>query len=69
MSTVDTSTLYTPEDLLRVPDGDLYELVDGKLVQRNMGAWSSYIGLRLAHGLVTFCDSHVLGWVWGADVS
>jgi len=24
---------YTPEDLLTMPDGDLYELVDGELVE------------------------------------
>jgi hypothetical protein len=28
---------YTPEDLLRMPDGVNYELVDGQLVERTMG--------------------------------
>ncbi len=32
---------YTPEDLLAMPDEKSYELVDGRLVERNMGAESS----------------------------
>ncbi len=36
MTTVETR--YTPEDLLRMPDGDRYELVDGRLVEHDMGA-------------------------------
>ncbi len=37
----------TPEDLLAMPDGKRYELVNGRLVERNMGAESSQIGTRL----------------------
>jgi Uma2 family endonuclease len=69
MSTVETPTLYTPEDLLTMPDGDLYELVDGKLVERNMGAWSSYVGTRLLRRLGNFSEDHFLGWVFGSDAS
>ncbi len=69
MSTVETPTLYTPEDLLTMPDGDRYELVDGKLVERIRGAWSSYVGFLLACGLKIYCNDHFLGWVWGADAS
>ena len=35
---------YTPEDLLSMPDGKSYELVDGRLVERRMGAESSDVG-------------------------
>ena len=34
MSTAATKTEYIPEDLLTMPDGDRYELVHGKLVER-----------------------------------
>ena len=45
MSTaVATTTEYTPEDLLAMPDGKSYELVNGQLVERNMGAESSWVG-------------------------
>src|SRR5438046_1195867 len=42
MSTATTVTLYTPDDLLQMPDGDQYELVNGILVERKMSTWSSY---------------------------
>ncbi len=32
---------YTPEDLLKMPDGDMYELVDGQLVEHTMSKWAS----------------------------
>jgi Uma2 family endonuclease len=39
-----------PEDLLRLPDGDRYELVDGRPKERAMGAESDEIGgLVLTH--------------------
>jgi Uma2 family endonuclease len=61
------ATTYTPEDLLAMPDGDRYELVDGRLVERSMGAESSFIGANLLSLLVVFCKTHGLGWVFGAD--
>lgn len=42
---------FTPEDLLVMPDGDKFELVDGQLVEKGMGFQSSFIGGRL-FGLV-----------------
>ena len=43
MSTVLEQALFEPEDLLTMPDGDRFELVDGQLVERNMSKWSSYV--------------------------
>ncbi len=43
MSTA-TATRYTPQDLLALPDGKRYELVDGRLVERKTGAESSWVG-------------------------
>ena len=47
---------YTPEDLLRMPDGDRYELVDGQLVERKMG-WK-----LLCLDPACYCKSMIL-WV------
>jgi Uma2 family endonuclease len=58
---------YTPEDLLAMPDGKAYELVDGRLVERNRGAESSWIGGRLHTRLDRFCDDHRFGHFWPAD--
>lgn len=69
MSTVAPQTCYTPEDLLRMPDGDFYELVDGKLVERKMGALASWVGGRLYGHLNSFCEAERIGWVWPADNS
>jgi hypothetical protein len=41
------TSLVTPEDLLKLPDADSYELVDGKLVERSMGMESSKIAATI----------------------
>jgi Uma2 family endonuclease len=69
MSVVATKRDYTPEDLLRMPDGDFYELVDGKLVERKMGAKASWVGGQLYGRLSSFCGEKRIGWVWPADNS
>ena len=63
------STRYTAEDLLRMPDGDLYELVDGRLVERDMGTESSWIAGRLLVLLSDFVERQQVGWVFPADSS
>lgn len=61
-------TNYTPEDLLAMPDeGKDYELVDGRLVERNMGMRSSFVGGRILLLLGAWCDSHGTGCVYAAD--
>jgi Uma2 family endonuclease len=68
MSTaVATEARYTPEDLLAMPDGKSYELVDGHLVERHMGAESSLVGGELYLRLAPFCKERDLGKVWPAD--
>ncbi|MGI8927621.1 MAG: hypothetical protein ACR2HN_13405 [Tepidiformaceae bacterium] len=34
MTTAETTTRFTPEDLLAMPDGDRFELVGGELTNR-----------------------------------
>jgi hypothetical protein len=62
MSTVaETKTCYTPEDLLALPDSESYELVDGRLVERNMGFESNWVGSRLLVRLGRYGEEHELG--------
>jgi Uma2 family endonuclease len=61
--------VITADDLLAMPDGDSYELVDGKPVERHMGSESSYVGGRLLRLLGNYCESPFLGWVFPADTS
>jgi len=58
----------TPEALLAMPDGAAYELVDGELIERQMGFRSSRIGGRLFRILDVHCDREQLGWVLPSDV-
>lgn len=60
---------YTADDLLTLPDGDRYELVDGRLTEKHMGAESSYVGGRLGRLLANHCESPFSGWVLPADAS
>lgn len=72
MSTVEQTppqqkTTYTPEDLLVMPNGEDYELVDGHLVERNMSLWSSWTGGKAVRLLGNFAREHRQGWVLPAD--
>ncbi len=57
-----TKTVYTPEDLLTMPDGKRYELVDGQLVVREMGIESTWVATRLVSRLDRFCEEYKVGW-------
>jgi Uma2 family endonuclease len=67
MTLVANALLFTPEDLLALPDGVSYELVDGKLVERNMGMESSQIGVRITLQIGKYLEDHPLGLLFGAD--
>lgn len=43
MSTAETTRRYTPDDLLSMPDGDRYELVDGELLETSVSEESNLI--------------------------
>jgi Uma2 family endonuclease len=64
MTTVAERTDYTPEDLLAMPDGERYELVNGALVERPMGTLADWVTGQLVRRLGDFCDSHPLGYVF-----
>jgi len=47
MATGSLETQYTPEDLLLMPDGHRYDLIDGQLKERHMGAEASSIAMAI----------------------
>ena len=52
---------YTAEELLFLQDENDFELVDGRLVQRNSGAESSWIAVSLMGHLSNFLRQHPQG--------
>lgn len=67
MAMISSPPSFTPEDLLRLPDAVNYELVDGRLVERNMGMQSSMIALRMATRIEMSFGGHPPGFLFGAD--
>lgn len=67
MSTVQTRT-FTPEDLLRLPDSNGIELIDGELVEKPMSFMSSRVAIRLVERLGPYCSASGIGEVMGADL-
>lgn len=63
MNAIVEAKRYTPEDLLRMPEGKRYELLDGHLVERIMSFWSSYVAGNIHFLLMTFCRANKRGWV------
>jgi Uma2 family endonuclease len=63
MSTAAPPARYTAADLLRMPDRDRYELVNGQLVELKVSLWSSYVAGLICNLLQNFCQPKRLGWV------
>ncbi|MEO8540535.1 MAG: Uma2 family endonuclease [bacterium] len=63
-----TKLNYTPEDLLAMPDNGRYELVDGQLLEQNVGKRSSRISTRLLVFLGQFVSLNNLGVVFQSDL-
>jgi Putative restriction endonuclease len=53
----------TPEDLLKMPDGNRFELVKGRLVEPDMSFWASYIAGEILFLLRDFLRTNRIGWV------
>jgi Uma2 family endonuclease len=67
MNAIVPTTRYTPDDLLRMPDGDRYELIDGQLKERGVGGESSSVGVRIAYFITAHVEQRQPGVVFGAD--
>ena len=61
MATIEPPIRYKPEDLLKMPNGDRYELVNGQLVEKAMGWEASEIASQLFLLLGSFVRDHQLG--------
>lgn len=59
---------YTPEDLIAMPDGDRYELLDGQLVALPTSMLASLVGGELFCFVANFCKTHGRGHVWHANL-
>ncbi len=69
MATVISDRRYTPDDLLKMPDGDRFELVDGQLVETTMSAKGSRTAARISAALVSFVDASQLGTVQDSETT
>ena len=67
MTLATTATHYSPEDLLALPDYGRFELIEGRLVERKIGAESSYVATNLLVFIGYFVRSNHLGFVFQAD--
>lgn len=46
------------EELLRMPDGDRYELIDGELKEKEMGARAASVGNKIASKFELYSEQH-----------
>ncbi len=69
MTTAPASTRkYTVDDLVRMPDGDLYELVDGELRVTCMGVSAARTTARVIRRLDEYTDRTDAGVVYSASL-
>src|SRR5271166_5339716 len=57
----------TPEQLLEREDGPRFELIDGKLKERHMGALSSFVAGKVIRRLGQYAEQQELGSVFPTD--
>lgn len=67
MNIITAKDTLTPEQFLRLPDADQYELVDGKLVERHRGWESSWVATQLLFFLTDYCRKNAAGWANGSE--
>jgi Uma2 family endonuclease len=69
MSLMASISSMTPEEFLRLPDSNGYELVDGKLVERHMGLKASSVGARILILIGIFLKTRPLGHLFNSEAS
>jgi len=67
MTVLTRESSFTAEDLLTMRDGERYELVDGTLVEKQMGAESDWIANRLSRRITTLVEEAGLGFAFGSE--
>jgi Uma2 family endonuclease len=58
------TTPVTPDELLRMQDGEAYELVDGELVEREMGAKAAWVAGKIHTALNLYSEGNAGGWAF-----
>ena len=67
MSTAETFAPLTADDLLTMSDGDRYEVVGGRLVEKHVSEDSDWISGEILSLIRDFTRSPRLGWVFGGE--
>lgn len=67
MSTVAVEKTFTPEELLTLGNDRGFELVNGRLVEKSMGAEASLVGINVATGLRSHVRKDRQGLVFGSE--
>jgi Uma2 family endonuclease len=63
-----TKAEITPEELLAMPDGGHYELIDGELKERNASVLSSCVAGKVSKILDNYCDQTGAGIVLESEL-
>jgi len=58
----------TPEELLAMPDGGHYELIDGELRERKVSVLSNLIASEINRILGNHCRENNLGWILASEL-
>ena len=66
--TAEQNRTVTPEELLAMPDNSTMELVNGHIVEKNVGFESSQIEGRFFHLVQSFLDDHPIAQVCPASM-
>lgn len=70
MSAVLAEPTYTPEDLLLMGDaGKGFELVAGRLVEKSMGGFASWVAVQISRLLLQYGQDLGHGWVFDSECS
>jgi Uma2 family endonuclease len=67
MATIISEQRYTPDELLRMPDGARYELVNGQLVENTMSGLACWIAAIVVRHLMNFVADDELGVVFTSE--
>ena len=68
MATTISDRVYTPDDLLRLPDGKRFELVDGQLVEQDMGILEGRVAYLITGIIAAYVEPRQLGSGFGSEL-
>src|SRR6476469_115720 len=68
MTRVAPKMIFTPDDLLRLPDGDNNELIDGQLVERRVSVESARVAPRIISRLQNAAESSGTAAVYPSEL-